>query len=77
MWLQRGQNLTMLYQSFAQLQQKILHVLLGLNRVYYFGFKWLGVVIDRLSIAPSDLAQRLQEVYLLPPADGALSRASS
>lgn len=73
MWLQRGPNMMMFYNSFVQIEEKILHMLLGLNRVYYFGFKWLDVVISRMSIKPSDLAHRLKEVYTLPPEDGAKS----
>jgi hypothetical protein len=75
MWLQRGPNMMMFYKSFVQIEEKILHMLLGLNRVYYFGFKWLDVVISRMSIKPADLAQRLQEAYTLPPEDGAKSIA--
>lgn len=73
MWLQRGPNMMMFYKSFVQIEEKILHMLLGLNRVYYFGFKWLDVVISRMSIKPADVAQRLQEAYTLPPEDGAKS----
>lgn len=71
MWLQRGPNLSMLYQSYAQVQQKILHVLLGLNHVFYFGFKWLDVVIGRLSISPPQLIERFQQVYQGEPSQGA------
>ncbi len=71
MFLHRNENLLLLYQSFTQVEQKLLHVLLGINHVYYFGFKWLDVVVDRLSIAPPDLAQRLKQVYQAPPAEGA------
>ncbi len=56
MWLQRGQNLMMLYQAFSQVEQQVLHMLLGLNRVYYFGFKWIDVVIERCGLAPPELA---------------------
>ena len=73
MWLQRGPNMLMFYKSFVQIEEQILHMLLGLNRVYFFGFKWLDVVISRMSIKPSDLAHRFQEVYTLPPEDGANS----
>jgi hypothetical protein len=48
-------------------------MLLGLNREYYFGFKRLDVVIDRMSVKPEDLSQRLQEVYVLPPEEGVRS----
>jgi len=71
MWLERNANLMMLYQSFAQVQHKLLHMLLGLNRVYYFGFKWLDVVAERLRYKPADLVQRLGRVYQVEPANGA------
>jgi hypothetical protein len=61
----------MVYQLFSQVEQKILHVLLGLNHVYYFGFKWLDVVIERLQIAPLDLAERLKRIYHVVPSVGA------
>lgn len=73
MWLQRGLNMMMFYKSFVQIEEQILHMLLGLNRVHYFGFKWLDVVISRMSIKPPNLAHRFQEVYTLPPEDGAKS----
>jgi hypothetical protein len=71
MWLARSGNLMMLYQSFTQVQQQLLHVLLGLNRVYYFGFKWLDVVDERLVQKPPDLVRRLKQVYQVDPASGA------
>ena len=70
MWRARG-NLTMLYQSFVEAQQKMLHVLLGLNRVYYFGFKWPAVVAERLERKPPDLLPRLQRAYRVVAAEGA------
>jgi hypothetical protein len=71
MWLERNSNLMMLYQAYSQVQQKLLHVLLGLNRVYYFGFKWLEVVAARLQYKPEALVQRLTRVYQVEPALGA------
>lgn len=68
--LHRGENLMLVYQSLSSVQQKLLHVLLGLNRVYYFGFKWLDVVAARLKIAPADLTRRFRQVYEVPPAEG-------
>jgi predicted nucleotidyltransferase len=76
MLLQRGENLMLLYQMFSQVQQQLLHVLLGLNRVYWFGFKWLDVVVERLAIAPDNLAARLSQVYHVPPAEGAQQLAA-
>jgi hypothetical protein len=71
MWLERRANLMMLYQSYSQAQQKLLHVLLGLNRVYYFGFKWLDVVVERLRYKPDALMRRLTQVYQVEPTVGA------
>ena len=34
----------MLYNFYAQVQQKILLTLLALNHVYYHGFKWLDEI---------------------------------
>ena len=76
MWLARSDNRMMLYQSYTQIQQQLLHVLLGLNRVYYFGFKWLDVVSERLAQQPPDLVQRLRQVYQLEPAEGAHALAA-
>jgi hypothetical protein len=71
MWLARSGNLIMLYQSLAQIQQQLLHILLGLNRICYFDFKWLDVVSDRLAQKPVDLMRHLRQVYQLEPAEGA------
>jgi len=71
MWLARSVNLMMLYQSYTQIQQQLLHVLLGINRVYYFGFKRLDVVAERLAQKPADLVRRLRQVYQVDPATGA------
>jgi len=76
MWLARGGNLLMLYQAFTQIQQQLLHVLLGLNRVYYFGFKWIEIVSERLAQKPPELVQRLRQVYQLAPAEGARELAA-
>ena len=71
MLLHRSENLMQLYHMFSLVEHKILHVLLGLNRVYYFGFKWLDQVVERLHIAPPNLLFRLQQVYRVSPAEGA------
>ncbi len=71
MWLARSENLTMLYQSFVQAQQQMLHVLLGLNKVYYFGFKWLDVIVERLEQKPPNFLHWLRRAYQVDPAAGA------
>jgi predicted nucleotidyltransferase len=71
MWLARSTNLMQLYHSYVQVQHQLLHVLLGLNRVYYFGFKWIDVVAERLRYKPDDLVRRLSRVYQVAPDQGA------
>ena len=71
MWRARSGNLMMFYQSLAEAQQKVLHVLLGLNKVYYFKFKWLDVVAARLKSKPPELVRRLRRAYEVAPAEGA------
>lgn len=70
MWLARGENLMMFYQSFVQAHQQMLHVLLGLNKVYYFGLKWLDVVAGRFKVKPPDLLRRIRRAYQVDPAEG-------
>jgi hypothetical protein len=70
MYLARGENLMMLYQSFGYVQGQVLRTLLGLNRVYYSGFKWLDVVAERLTLKPDHLVDRLREAYKVPPEQG-------
>jgi len=71
MWLERGQNLVMLHQQLIDVQQKLLYVLLALNRQYYFGFKWLDMVLAKFDIAPEDFPARFKDLYSLPPQQAA------
>jgi hypothetical protein len=71
MWQQRGPNLMMFSKQMVQIEEKILHMLLGLNRKYYAGFKWLDEVIHRLEVKPENFAQRIKEVHRLPPEEAA------
>jgi hypothetical protein len=76
MWLERDANLMMMVRAFAEVQFRLLHVLLGINRVYYSGFKWLDAVAERLQHKPDDLARRLAQVYQIEPAAGAAALAA-
>lgn len=71
MYLARGENLWLLHEHFGGVQRRLLHLLLGLNRIYFFGFKWPDVVLERLVIAPEDFAERFRRVNRLPPAEAA------
>jgi hypothetical protein len=47
------------YRVLLEAQERLLHVLLGLNAVYYPGFKSLEAVVADLGIAPRELLPRL------------------
>ena len=53
------------YQLLSAAYEELLHVLLGLNRTYYTGFKSLAAVVQDLSIAPHDLLERIRASYPL------------
>ncbi|GBF08239.1 nucleotidyltransferase domain-containing protein [Deinococcus aerius] len=71
MYLERGENLWGLHQHFGWVQRRLLHVLLAVNRVYFFSFKWLDVVLERLVVAPQKFAERFKRVNHLPPKEAA------
>ena len=53
------------HQVLAAAHEDLLHTLLGLNRVYYSGFKSLEPVVAELAIAPADLLERIRASYPL------------
>ena len=53
------------YADIVRIHETLLHLLLAVNRTYYFGFKWLDEVVARLPIAPSELDVRLRRAYQL------------
>jgi hypothetical protein len=53
------------YRVLVEAHERLLHVLLGLNRAYYSGFKSLCAVVAGLRIAPSDLLERMLASYPL------------
>ena len=53
------------YKAIVWTHETLLHLLLAVNRVYYFGFKWLDAVVARLAIAPADFDARLRRAYVL------------
>jgi predicted nucleotidyltransferase len=58
MWLARD-NRMMFNQQMCDVQQRLLHMLLAVNRVYYFGFKWLPSILAMLPKSPENLASRM------------------
>jgi hypothetical protein len=76
MWLARSENLMMLYDAFTQVEKKLLHILLALNHVYYFGFKWMDVFETCVPVCPPEFFPRLRSIYRLPPDRAAAELAS-
>jgi hypothetical protein len=71
MYLARSENRMMIAAQYVQVSQRLLHMLLALNQRYYGGFKWYAVLAQNFTIAPVDLAARLQHVFTGDPAEGA------
>ena len=66
-------DLLILYDIFVQVEQQILCVLLGLNRIYLptpDNIKWMDEVIAAMSIKPRDLSERLKGAFHMEPKDG-------
>lgn len=57
------------YQILVESAQNLLGVLSGLNRLYYstFQFKRMGKFIEQMSIAPTNLASRLESLFRAEP----------
>ena len=71
--LARG-DLLMLHDVFCKIQQRILGTLCGLNRIFIHhpGYKWQDDLASQMTIKPPNLSERLQQVFLTPPAEGVL-----
>ena len=59
MFRERG-NVLLAARARADIQERLLHVLLGVNRSWYAGFKSLEAVTAGLTIAPPDILDRLR-----------------
>jgi AraC-like DNA-binding protein len=56
-------DLLVLYESFCTTQRRLLLSLMGLNHLYYPGFKRIGQVISQMSISPPQLATRFNQLF--------------
>jgi len=59
-----------LYESFCATEQAILAVLMGLNRIYHPGFKWVDRTITVMPVAPDNLPARLKQPFRSDPRAG-------
>jgi hypothetical protein len=51
------------YRKIVEVHERMLRVLLAVNRVYWYGFKSLDGLESRMPVAPRDLAARIREAY--------------
>jgi hypothetical protein len=56
-------DVLVLYDSFCTIEKYILLVLMGLNHIYYPGFRWVDRLMERMPIAPRNLAPRFKQVF--------------
>jgi predicted nucleotidyltransferase len=64
-------DLPMHYTALTQAARRLFDVLLGLNRQYHPGMKWMEQKVGRLPIAPPELAARLKQAFRAEPRAGA------
>jgi Domain of unknown function (DUF4037) len=67
--LAERKDVLVLYDSFCSAQKHLLLVLLGLNRLYYPGWRWLDRLIDQMQVIPPNLASRLKQLFAIVSID--------
>jgi hypothetical protein len=62
-------DVLVLYDSFCTAQKHLLLVLLGLNRLYYPGWRWLDRLMDEMQVTPPNLSPRLKQLFAIVSID--------
>ncbi|MFP7477450.1 DUF4037 domain-containing protein [Terribacillus saccharophilus] len=59
----------MLYQTMAEVQKKLMHLLFGLNRqfIHHPSLKWQRQTLESMDIIPKDAADRFESIFLQAP----------
>jgi hypothetical protein len=65
-------DLLLLYNLYCQIEQQILTLLFGLNRIYlpHLQGKWLEQLVAGMKLTPPALTLRLKQVFRLAPSSG-------
>ena len=58
-----------LYDSFCTAQKHLLLIQLGLNCLYYPGWRWLDRLIDEMQVTPPNLSRRLKQLFAIVSID--------
>ena len=66
MLAKRG-DLPLVYSALSVAVENLLGMLMGLNRVYYPGLKWMRRLIGDMTIKPEHFGERIQQVFQAEP----------
>ena len=67
--LAKRNDVLVLYDALCTAHKQLLLVLLGLNRLYYPGWRWLDRLLDQLQVAPPNLSARLKQLFAIVSID--------
>ena len=62
-------DVLVLYDSFCTAQKHLLLILLGLNRLYYPGWRWMDRLIDQMQVTPPHLSPRFKQLFAIVSID--------
>jgi len=62
-------DVLVLYDSFCSIEKHILLVLLGLNRLYYPGLRWMDRLMEEMQVTPPNLSPRLKQLFAIVSID--------
>jgi hypothetical protein len=67
--LAERKDVLVLYDSFCTTHKQLLLVLLGLNRLYFPGWRWLDRLLDQMHVTPPSLSMRLKQLFAIVSID--------
>ena len=62
-------DVLVLYDSFCTAQKHLLLILLGLNRLYYPGWRWMDRLIDQMQVTPPHLSPCFKQLFAIVSID--------
>ena len=62
-------EMLVLYDAFCTTHKQLLLVLLGLNRLYFPGWRWLDRLLDQMYVNPPSLSMRLKQLFAIVSID--------
>ncbi|HET8852556.1 MAG TPA: hypothetical protein VFN02_08515, partial [Ktedonobacteraceae bacterium] len=62
-------DVLVLYDALCAAHKQLLLVLLGLNRLYFPGWRWLDRLLDQMHVTPLQLSPRLKQLFAIVSID--------